>query len=92
MKRGAAEAGDTDNTEALKAETDEITGKIDALFDKLANKLRAKAEKAKAKVDTTKSAAKRAVLLRRFELYADAASHLEDRMIHRRGSPDAGSD
>lgn len=92
MKRDAAKPGSADYTEALKAEAEKITGKIDESFEKLANKLRGKADKAKAKVETAKNGAKRAVMLRRFELYADAAQHLEDRLAHRREPPDAGSD
>jgi hypothetical protein len=69
--------------DAAKAEGDKISAKIDAAFEKLAKKMRDRADKAKAKIDGTKKPEKRAVLLRRFELYADAATHLEERLAHR---------
>ncbi len=69
--------------DAAKAEGDKISAKIDAAFEKLAKKMRDRADKAKAKIDGTKKPEKRAVLLRRFELYADAATHLEERLVHR---------
>ncbi len=92
MKKDPVKPEGAEYDEALKSEAEKVTGKIDDAFEKLANKLRGKAEKAKSKVDTTKHAAKRAVLLRRFELYADAANHLEDRLAHQRESPDTSSD
>jgi ElaB/YqjD/DUF883 family membrane-anchored ribosome-binding protein len=69
--------------DAAKAEGDKISAKIDAAFEKLAKKMRDRADKAKAKIDGTKKPEKRAVLLRRFELYADAATHLKERLAHR---------
>lgn len=69
--------------DAAKTEGDKISAKIDAAFEKLAKKMRDRADKAKAKIDGTKKPEKRAVLLRRFELYADAATHLEERLAHR---------
>jgi hypothetical protein len=42
--------------------------------------MRERADKAKAKMEGTRKPEKRAVLLRRFELYGDAATHLEDRL------------
>lgn len=69
--------------DAAKAEADKVNAKIDEAFEKLAKKMRGHAEKAKAKIDGTKKPEKRAVLLRRFELYADAATHLEERLAHR---------
>ncbi|GJE52437.1 hypothetical protein GOFOIKOB_5508 [Methylobacterium tardum] len=68
------------------AATDEgrkINAKIDEAFGKLAKKMRDRADKAKGKLDGVKKVDKRAVLLRRFELYADAATYLEERLLHR---------
>jgi len=70
-------------TDAAKAEGNEVSAKIDKAFEKLAKKMRHHADKAKAKIEGTKKPEKRAVLLRRFELYADAATHLEERLAHR---------
>lgn len=42
--------------------------------------MRERADKAKVKMEGTRKLKKRAVLLRRFELYADAATHLEERL------------
>ncbi|GJE15193.1 hypothetical protein FOHLNKBM_6271 [Methylobacterium longum] len=67
-------------TDAVKAEGDKVSAKIDEAFKKLAKKMRHHADKAKAKIDGAKKPKKRAVLLRRFELYADAATHLEERL------------
>lgn len=72
--------------DAAKAEADKVNGKIDEAFEKLAKKMRGHADKAKSKIDGAKKPEKRAVLLRRFELYADAANHLEERLAHRRES------
>ena len=72
--------------DAAKAEADKVNGKIDEAFEKLAKKMRGHADKAKSKIDGAKKPEKRAVLLRRFELYADAANHLEERLSHRRES------
>jgi hypothetical protein len=69
--------------DAASAEADKVNAKIDEAFEKLAKKMRGHADKAKAKIDGTKKPEKRAVLLRRFELYADAATHLEERLAHR---------
>ncbi len=68
------------------AATDEgkkVDAKIDEAFGKSAKKMRDRADKAKGKLDGVKKADKRAVLLRRFELYADAATYLEERLLHR---------
>ena len=81
-----------DYSEILKQEADEVTGKIDEKFDKLSNKFRDKADKAKEKLNDTKKEAKRAVLLRRFELYADAANHLEEFSAPRRKGNDKNGD
>lgn len=75
--------------DAAKAEADKVNAKIDEAFEKLAKKMRGHADKAKSKIDGTKKPEKRAVLLRRFELYAEAAAHLEKRLSHRGGVPDA---
>lgn len=71
-----------DNKDAANTEGDKVSAKIDEAFKKLAKKMRDHADKAKAKIDGTKKPEKRAALLRRFELYADAAAHLEER-LHR---------
>ena len=72
-----------DHQDAVKAEAEKVRAKIDEAFGKLARKMRARAEKAKGKVDKTRKSEKRAVLLRRFELYSDAATHLEERLPQR---------
>lgn len=68
-----------DSAEAVKAEAEQVSAKIEAAFQKLATKMSERAEKAKAKMDQTRKLEKRAILLRRFELYADAATHLRER-------------
>lgn len=87
---GARVAGD--HTDALRQESEKITAKIDAAYDKLASKLRGKADKAKASMDAKRDDRKRALLRRRFELYADAANDLEMRLADRRRSSAADSD
>jgi hypothetical protein len=77
-----------DHADALRSETEKVTAKVDHAFEKLAMKLRDKADRSKAKLDGTSSKAKRAALSRRFELYADAANHLESRYAHRRAPSD----
>ncbi|WCS26521.1 hypothetical protein LOK46_06695 [Methylobacterium sp. NMS14P] len=72
-----------DHKDAAKAEAEKVSAKIDEAFQKLAKKMRERADKAKAKMDDTRKPEKRAVLLRRFELYADAATHLEERLPQR---------
>lgn len=69
-----------DHHEAVKAEAEHVSIKINEALGKLAKKMRERADKAKAKMDATRKPEKRAVLLRRFELYADAATHLEERL------------
>ena len=69
-----------DHQDAVKAEAEEISTKIDKAFGKLAKKMRERADKAKSKMEGARKPEKRAVLLRRFELYADAATHLEERL------------
>ena len=76
----------------LRRETEEITAKIDATYEKLAHKLRAKSDKAKDGLDAAKKDAKRAILRRRFELYGDAAHVIEDRLAERRRIRDEASD
>ncbi|WP_082317130.1 hypothetical protein [Methylobacterium sp. ARG-1] len=66
-----------DHQDAVKAETEKASTKIDEAFGKLAKKMRERADKAKAKMEATRKPEKRSILLRRFELYADAAKHLK---------------
>ena len=80
------------HTDALRQESEKITGKINEAYDKLASKLRGKADKAKLALETKKGEKKRALLRRRFELYADAANELEMRVADRRGSDVGDSD
>ncbi|MCJ2021763.1 hypothetical protein MKK84_30865 [Methylobacterium sp. E-065] len=72
-----------DHQDAVKAEAEKVSTKIDEAFGKLAKKMRARAEKAKSKMGEARKPEKRAVLQRRFELYADAATHLEERLPQR---------
>ena len=74
-----------DHQDAVKAEAEEISAKIDKAFGKLAKKMREHADKAKEKMDGARKPEKRAILLRRFELYADTATHLEQRLPPRDG-------
>lgn len=69
--------------DAANDEGEKINAKIEAAFEKLAKKMRDRADKAKGKLDDVTKADKRAVLLRRFELYADAATYLEERLLQR---------
>lgn len=69
-----------DHHDVVKAEAEEVSTKINEALGKLAKKMRERADKAKAKMEGTRKPEKRAVLLRRFELYADAATHLEERL------------
>lgn len=69
-----------DHQDAVKAEAEKVSAKINQAFGKLAKKMRQRADKAKGKMDETRKPEKRAVLLRRFELYSDAATHLEERI------------
>lgn len=71
-----------DHKDIAKTEAEKISAKIDDAFAKLAKKMRERADKAKSKMDGVKKSEKRAVLLRRFELYADAATYLEERLVH----------
>jgi hypothetical protein len=81
-----------DHADALHQESEKIAGKINKAFDKLASKLRGKADKAKSAMETKKGEKKRALLRRRFELYADAANELEMRAAERRSPEDGDSD
>ena len=81
-----------DIADKLMRETDAITAKIDAAYEKLAHKLRAKADKAKDGMDAAKKDTKRAILRRRFELYGDAAHDIEDQIAERRRTRDEASD
>lgn len=72
-----------DRQEVVQAEAEKVSTKIDEAFGKLAKKMRERADKAKAKMEGTRKPEKRAILLRRFELYSDAATHLEERLPRR---------
>lgn len=76
----------------LKQETADISAKIAASYEKLAGKFRQKAQRAAEKVKDTKGEEKRALYRRRFELYGDAATDLEDRLRQLQGSGERGSD
>jgi predicted nucleic acid-binding Zn-ribbon protein len=76
----------------LKQETADISAKIAASYEKLAGKFREKAQHAAEKVKDTKGEEKRALYRRRFELYGDAATDLEDRLRQLQGSGERGSD
>ena len=69
-----------EHQDAVRSEAEKVGTKIDEAFQKLAKKMRERADKAKGKMDGTRKPEKRAILLRRFELYADAATHLEERL------------
>lgn len=72
-----------DHKDAVQAETKDVGAKIEGAFQKLAKKLTERAEKAKSKMDETKKPERRAVLLRRFELYSDAATHLREHLSNK---------
>lgn len=72
-----------DHQDAVQAEAENVSAKIDEAFGKLAKKMRERADKARGKMDGARKPEKRAVLMRRFELYSDAATHLEERLPHR---------
>ena len=74
-----------DDPDPARAEGEKVGARIDAAFEKLAGKLRARADKAHAKLDAATKPDERAVLLRRYELYADAAAYLEERLVDRGG-------
>lgn len=84
---GAVVAGD--HADALRDEGEKIAAKISEAYEKLASKLRGKADKAKTAMESKKGEKKRALLRRRFELYADAANELETLVVERRGSGDS---
>ena len=69
-----------DHHDAVNAEAEFVSTKINEALVKLAKKMRERADKAEAKMEGTRKPEKRAVLLRRFELYADAATYLEERL------------
>ncbi|MCJ2026365.1 hypothetical protein [Methylobacterium sp. J-067] len=69
-----------DHKEAVQSEAAKVNTKIEDAFQKLATKMSERAEKAKTKMDGARKPEKRAVLLRRFELYSDAATHLKERL------------
>lgn len=72
-----------DHKDAVTAEAEKVSAKIDEAFGKLAKKMRARADKAKSKINETRKPEKRAVLMRSFELFSDAATHLEERISQR---------
>ncbi|KNY19558.1 hypothetical protein [Methylobacterium sp. ARG-1] len=72
-----------DRKDAANEEAVKVSTKIDEAFEKLAKKMRGQADKAKIKIDGTNKPEKRAKFLRRYELYVDAATHLEERLSHR---------
>ncbi|SDA09840.1 hypothetical protein SAMN02799622_00291 [Methylobacterium sp. UNC378MF] len=72
-----------DEPDPARAEGEKAGARIDAAFEKLARKMRARADKAHGKLAAVTEPGKRAVLLRRYELYADAAAYLEERLVHR---------
>lgn len=76
----------------LKQESADISAKIAAGYEKLAGKFREKAKRAADKIKDTKGEEKRALHRRRFELYGDAASDLEDRLRQLQNGADKGSD
>ncbi len=76
----------------LKQETADISAKIAASYEKLVGKFREKAERAKDKLKDTKGEEKRALYRRRFELYSDTATDLEDRLRQMQGDNMKGSD
>ena len=69
-----------DHQDAVKAEAEKVSAKIDEAFEKLAKKMRQRSDKAKSKMEGARKPEKRAIMLRRFELYSDAATHLEERI------------
>ena len=76
----------------LKQETADISAKIAASYEKLASKFREKAQRAADKVKNTRGEEKRALHRRRFELYGDAATDLEDRLRQLQGGRDKERD
>lgn len=76
----------------LKQETADISAKIAASYEKLAGRLRQKAQRAAEKVKDTKGEEKRALQRRRFELYSDAATDLEERLRQLQGDRDKERD
>lgn len=69
-----------DHQDAVKAEAEKVSAKIDEAFEKLAKKMRQRSDKAKSKMEGARKPEKRAIMLRRFKLYSDAATHLEERI------------
>lgn len=74
-----------DHQDTVKAEAEKVSTKINEAFEKLAKKMRGRADKAKEKMGEARKPEKRAILQRRFELYADAAIYLEERLPQREG-------
>ncbi|WP_336488361.1 hypothetical protein [Methylobacterium nigriterrae] len=66
----------------------ETEAKIVAAVHKLVAKFQAKAQRAAERLKTAKGDDKRAIYRRRFELYGDVASDLEERVRRLRSGPE----
>lgn len=71
----------------LSEETERVGARIDKSYEKLALKLRRRADKARAAMVKCKNRIKRAVLQRRFEIYANAARDIDQSVMDRQASP-----
>lgn len=78
----------TDRSDKVSQDAAETEAKIVAAVHKLTVKFQAKAQRAAERLKTVKGDEKRAIYRRRFELYGDVASDLEERVRLFRGSPD----
>lgn len=76
----------------LKQETTDISAKIAASYEKLAGKFRQKAQRAAEKARDAKGGEKEILHRRRFDLYSDAATDLQDRLRQIQGSSEKESD
>lgn len=68
--------------------TSEVTAKIAGSYEKLAVKFRDKAERASEHLKEAKNETKRTTYRRRFELYGDAATDLDERVRQLKGGSD----
>lgn len=68
---------------SLSEEAERASARIDRSYSKLATKLRRRADKAKAAMVKSKNRIKRAVLQRRFEIYATAAREIDQSVMDR---------
>lgn len=68
---------------SLSEEAEQVGARIDKAYGRLANKLRRRADKAKAGMVKSKNRIKRAVLQRRFEIYATAAREIDQSVMDR---------